>query len=169
MIVIALDDADLRGRIAGMLAALGDGGPAMAEIAEYLAESTRRRFLTETDPEGRAWAPRSPATLAAYAARNPPERPGRILTLHGQLSRTIAPFSGPAEAGVGSAAIYAAAMQFGMRKGDAGTDSRGRPIPWGDIPARPFLGLSAADRDAIGEIVAEWLARAAAGGGAQSA
>jgi len=34
------------------------------------------------------------------------------------------------------------------------------PIPWGDIPARPFLGLSDEDRSGILDIVSEALAAA---------
>ncbi|ODV11802.1 MAG: hypothetical protein ABT22_08435, partial [Thiobacillus sp. SCN 64-317] len=46
---------------------------------------------------------------------------------------------------IGSPMQYAAAQQFGMERGYAGTDRRGRPLPWGDIPARAFLGVSEQD------------------------
>lgn len=56
-------------------------------------------------------------------------------------------------------------MQFGAEQGAFGaiftTDERGRDhshlIPWGDIPARPFIGLSLADEASIHDIVAEFL------------
>ncbi len=51
---------------------------------------------------------------------------------------------------VGSTMEYAAMQQFGGRKSEF-------PHLWGDIPARPFLGLSAADKSAIDEIVSEYL------------
>ena len=57
-----------------------------------------------------------------------------------------------------SQATIAEAGQFGAR---IGTDKRGRsyfmPIPWGDIPARPFLGLSAEDRTGVLEILEEYV------------
>lgn len=37
--------------------------------------------------------------------------------------------------------------------------TRGRPIPWGDIPARPFFGLSADDRNEISDIIRRHLER----------
>jgi rhamnose transport system permease protein len=60
----------------------------------------------------------------------------------GSLSRSLFAFSGPDHAGVASPAIYGAVMQFGAAQGAFGTTARGAPIPWGSIPARPFLGRS---------------------------
>jgi phage gpG-like protein len=60
--------------------------------------------------------------------------------------------------------IYAAVQQFGAAKGAFGRTSRGAPIPWGNIPARPFLGISAEDEPLMLEIVAEWFQAAATGG-----
>ena len=37
---------------------------------------------------------------------------------------------------------YATPHQFVTEQGEFGLTSRGGPIPWGDIPARPFLGWS---------------------------
>ena len=54
---------------------------------------------------------------------------------------------------VGSTRIYAGAHQFGARRGACGTNKKGAPIPWGDIPARPFLGVSDADKKTILEII----------------
>jgi phage gpG-like protein len=62
---------------------------------------------------------------------------------------------------VGSPMIHAATMQFGAAQGAFGRTSRGGPIPWGNIPARPFLGLSQTDRAGVLEIIAEYLAGAA--------
>lgn len=54
---------------------------------------------------------------------------------------------------IGSTMEYSAAQQFGMKRGYAGANKRGSPIPWGDIPARPFLGISDQDRvDILGTI-----------------
>ena len=57
--------------------------------------------------------------------------------------------------------MYAAVQQFGARAGSlwSGKDRRGRnaKAPWGDIPARPYLGLSAKDERNIMEIVRDYL------------
>ncbi len=58
---------------------------------------------------------------------------------------------------VGSTMEYAAAQQFGMKAGYAGATKRGSPIPWGDIPARPFLGLSEQDRGMILDQISDHL------------
>ncbi len=88
MIEIALEDAAVRAALARLTGRLDDAAPAMAEIAEGLLEATRARFRTGTDPEGAPWAPRSPATLAAYARARPPKRPGETpLTLEGCVPR----------------------------------------------------------------------------------
>lgn len=55
--------------------------------------------------------------------------------------------------------VYAAVMQGGAAQGAFGRTSRGGPIPWGNIPARPFLGLSDSDRAGVLEIIAEYLGR----------
>ena len=64
---------------------------------------------------------------------------------------------GPDFVEIGTNKIYAAVMQFGAAKGAFGTDAGGSSIPWGAIPARPFLGISDQDRTNIAATVDEWL------------
>jgi phage gpG-like protein len=49
-------------------------------------------------------------------------------------------------------------MQFGAAKGSLGSGA-----PWGNIPARAFLGVSDEDRAKIHETIEEWLAKVAVG------
>ena len=58
---------------------------------------------------------------------------------------------------IGSNMPYSAVMQFGAKRGAFGQSSNGSPIPWGDIPARPFLGISSQDELNIREAIAGWL------------
>lgn len=51
---------------------------------------------------------------------------------------------------IGSSMEYAAMQQFGGRRAEF-------PNLWGDIPARPFLGLSAADKNGIDQTIADYL------------
>ncbi|MDO5087983.1 MAG: phage virion morphogenesis protein [Comamonadaceae bacterium] len=77
----------------------------------------------------------------------------------GALARTINyRVSGEREVRVGSPMVYAAAHQYGARQGSFGRTRRGGPIPWGTIPARPFLGLSATDQAQIVQLVRSYLA-----------
>lgn len=70
-----------------------------------------------------------------------------------RLSREIVYQVGPGQVEIGSAMIQAAVMQFGAR---ARSFTGGRN-PWGDIPARPFIGASDADIEALGRILSDHL------------
>jgi phage gpG-like protein len=61
----------------------------------------------------------------------------------------------------GSNLIYSAVMQFGAAQGAFGSMSNGSPIPWGNIPARPFIGVSAEDQSNIIATLEDWLEGAA--------
>lgn len=135
-------------------AAVGPAGmrPALKEIGEELAESTIRRFSSSTAPDGSRWAPNAAATLA----RKPGSRP---LVRDGFLANESISYQlvdGGVE--IGSSRIYAGTQQMGAKRGQYGRTSRGAPIPWGDIPARPFLGVSAADEQTILGILADHIA-----------
>ena len=171
MIKIEINDADVTAAFARLSAALTNLSPAMAETAELLRISTRDRIQAGTSPDGTPFAARSPTTLAAYAARK--QTSGGILVMTGTLQRQISVDSGSDFAEVGSDREYAAVMQFGAAQGEFGAaigrtkPSAKRPksqdyfvtLPWGNIPARPFIGLSDSDRSGIIEILEEWLAR----------
>lgn len=144
---------------------LADPRPLMQDIGAQQIAATRARFLAGLTPDGSVWAPKSPATLAAQAARGDPVD-NRPLIARGTLHRTLNYQVGAdgQSVTIGSGQIYAAVQQFGAAKGAFGaakgafgTDTRGRSIPWGDIPARPYLGLSDQDRTDIAAIITEWL------------
>ena len=138
-------------RLRALAAAGHDLTPAMRDVGEYLLRTTRKRFADEKDPEGAPWAPLSDSTKARKR-RNA----GRILTKHGHLGRQIVYRAGPAEVLVGSPLVYAGTHQFGAEKGSFGS-AGGRPIPWGDIPSREFLGLSEADGNEVETLVRDFL------------
>ena len=126
------------------LAACRDLTPAMADIGESLLNSTRDRFRTQTAPDGSSWATLSP-TYKARKRRNV----DKIGTLRGHLRATLAYDPGPESVVVGSPRIYAGTFHYGADRGDYGKTKHGVDIPWGDIPGRPFVGLSGTDRDDI--------------------
>lgn len=135
----------------------------LLEIGEDLAASTKQRFQTSTAPDGSKWAKNSPVTIARYVhgRKGTKTKDNKMLSKFGstrwdskkpliglskKLSHTITYIlRGHNELQIGSPMIYAATHQFGASKGEFGTTKRGAPIPWGTIPARPFLGLSTAD------------------------
>ena len=126
--------------------------PAMRDIGEYLVRTTRDRFSAEEAPDGTPWAPLSEATKARKR-RNA----GKILTLDGHLQGQLVYRESADQVEVGSPRIYGGVHQFGAKKGAFGSTSRGTPIPWGDIPARPFLGLSDADRDEVRDLLIDYI------------
>lgn len=138
---------------------LADLSPVMAQISEFLLDSTLERFKTGTAPDGSPWAAKSPTTIAAYERRKqtvsyrPLIGPSRMLSAASNFSTA----SGADFARISSRAIQSAVMQFGAGKGAFGANKAGRPIPWGDIPARPFLGLSAEDSNTVLTVLGNWM------------
>lgn len=170
MITIEINDQGVLEALRRLQARVGNLKPVLRGIGEVLIKSTKRRFATGTAPDGTPWAPNSPVTydrLATWhltkkgklskagAARLAGKKPliGETRRLSSQINAVL---QGDALL-VGSPMEYAATQQFGAEQGEFGTTRRGGPIPWGDIPARPFLGLSEADKRHILEIVAEAL------------
>ena len=109
----------------------------MPRLGEYLLTSTQDRFKTQTDPDGQPWEALKHPSLKKKNQR-------KILTLDGFLRKNLRyQVLGETTVQVGSNEPYAATHQYGR---DA-------------IPARPFLGLSAQDRQEIQAIIADWAAK----------
>lgn len=169
MIEINITTDEISTGLARLAAGLSNMSPVMAEISDYMYDATKNRFNTGIGPDGASWAARSPVTLAAYARRG--EKYGAVpLTKMGTMKRQIHKGYGADFAEVGSGAVQAAVMQFGAAQGEFGARI-GRTqktdkvkshdfftlLPWGNIPARPFLGISAEDETNISEIILEWM------------
>jgi phage virion morphogenesis protein len=159
MITIEIKNDQVTPALSNLADLFGDLTPLMGRLAQQLQTSTLDRFPTGRAPDGSVWAPKSPVTLA----RNPGyTRP--LIGRRGELSSTIGANWGADFAEISSARPQAAVLQFGAAQGAFGRTKRGGPIPWGNIPARPFFGISAQDETDILEIVAEWFQAAATGG-----
>lgn len=171
MIRLEINDTAANAALDALAEALSDMTPAMQEIGEFLTTSTKDRFATGAAPDGTPWAPKSEATRAAYLRRGDRVDDRPLFGPSGMLSRQIFSITTPTSVEWGSPMIYAAVMQHGAGQGAFGAaigkDSKGRDhfhhIPWGDIPARPFLGLSDTDVAGVQDIVAEYLAAASGG------
>ncbi|HLD66044.1 MAG TPA: phage virion morphogenesis protein [Pseudomonas sp.] len=133
---------------------LADPKPLLLDIGEMLVNSTRDRFSSEQGPDGQAWAALSPRYLATKSPN-----PGKVLQRRGDLVRQIFPQVEGATLLVGTDRVYGAVHQFGALQGKFGKTKRGAPIPWGNIPARPFLGLSDADENELTLIALDHLKR----------
>ena len=157
MIRVELKDDEISAALERLSAALTDMTPVMEDIGELLTRSTKERFVAGVDPKGNKWPGKSGTTLDIYQARGDRVDPRPLFGPSGRLSSEIAYTIGLDRKSVeiGSNQIYAAVMQFGAAKG-----SLGGGAPWGNIPARPFMGLSDRDQTNILETIDEWLERA---------
>ena len=160
---VTIDDSEVVAALDRLAAAGRDLTPAMRDVGEHLLNSVRERFRTETAPDGAPWAPLTAATRAKK-----PRNKGRILTQDGYLRGNLAYRADSDSVEVGSPSIYAGTHQFGAPAGSFGETSAGRPIPWGDIPARPFLvdaegALAPDDEAAVRDILLKHLTGAVEG------
>lgn len=116
-------------------------------VGERLLNSIADRFRDERDPQGNVWKRLSGATLESRRKKKIKSR--KILHERGGLEMSMLYKARADEVQVGSNLIYAALQQFG------GTISRkGKDVV---VPARPFLGVSDADKKAIEHIIEDRL------------
>lgn len=135
---------------------------ALKNIGQALVQSTRKRFAREEAPDGTAWQKLNPE----YAKT---KRGAKILQeqgMRGGLLGTIVWQLGARQVEVGTNKVYAAIHQFGgtivPKRADFLAFRLGGRLVFArkvTIPARPFLGISAADRGKILDIVADHIAQ----------
>lgn len=126
----------------GLRDAVRDGqdlGPAFEEVAGILAAASEDAFEAETSPEGQAWASLSQARTEQRARKG--SWPGKILQDDGILASSMQTDWGALFAQIGSNMAYAATHQHGR----------------GEIPERPFVGVSESDELAILDVIADHL------------
>jgi phage virion morphogenesis protein len=168
--------------IARLDAALASPTPLLRELGEYLLASTKDRFKAQAAPDGTPWQALSPRYLARKRRNK-----DKILTLRGFLRSQMAyQLEGADTVAVGSNLAYAAIHQFGgeiQRQAREGTIFRKQnkagalarrfskknakgavatKVKIGALtiamPARPYLGLSAADRGELQARTQDFLA-----------
>lgn len=114
-----------------------DTAPATKEISAILHDAVEEEFAQE----GRAekW---EGLKLSTRAAREKIGKwPGTILQVEGSLAASIHTEHDRYHAVAGTNMPKARTLQFGAKKGQYGKTKHGAPIPFGDIPARPFLRI----------------------------
>ncbi|CUH67989.1 phage virion morphogenesis protein [Thalassovita gelatinovora] len=159
MITEKFNATDALAGLARLDQGLGNPQQLMQDIGELMVERTKQRFKEGTTPDGTAWASNSAVTLKRKA---PETRP--LFGSTGRLSSEIFYEADATQVSWGSNLIYAAVQHFGASQGAFGSMSNGSQIPWGDIPARPFLGISEEDGLLLTELVEEWLEDLSQGG-----
>ncbi|MDR1889045.1 MAG: phage virion morphogenesis protein [Zoogloeaceae bacterium] len=150
--------------------------PAMLEIGESLAESTRRRFETSTAPDGTSWAPLAEGTVLARYQKMMGGLGKRHYKKDGSLNK---------KGEAAGARIQSASMKPLVDTGQLADSIRYQPIDGGagvevgtnrfgsaweggaaihqfgsekaHIPARPFFGLSTDDETTVLDILQSFL------------
>lgn len=157
MIRVELDDAAWRDAMRELVSKTQQLRPLYKAIGDVLEESTKQRFVDSKAPDGSAWKPNAQSTIDAYlgkfkgnyrkdgrlnkkgAARAAGKKP--LIGESRDLSTRINYAADTAGVTLGSPLVYAATHQFGR----------------GNIPARPFLGVSSADEGAIRDAILDYL------------
>lgn len=120
---------------------LKNPGTFYAAAADIMVSQTQTRFSEQRSPDGIAWAPLAPSTVAQRGSDRPIlERSGDLRRIKGESSISYA------KAGPSGPLPYAAIHQFG---GQAG---RGKSTT---IPARPYLGFGDEDITEIEDLAKE--------------
>lgn len=167
MLTVKYTDKLVQDRLSEIIGHAKNMRPAFLEIGEDLVESTKQRFPRGVAPDGSRWQTNSPVTIARYLgitggnfkkdgslSKKGEQRSSSKKPLTGE-TRTLAStinyrLKGAAGLAIGSPKVQAAMMQYGGTKAKF-------PHLWGDIPARPFLGVSTKDRTNILEITSRYL------------
>lgn len=124
------------------------------EIGEYLVSSTQERFRSETAPDGSSW----PQSVRAR------EEGGQTLSLTRRLRNSITYAARPDRVEVGTNDRRAVVHQYGKKI----RVKRAKYLKfkvakrWAqkkevEIPARPFIGISDSDQEAINDIIVDQL------------
>jgi phage virion morphogenesis protein len=115
---------------------------ALESIGGSLLASTQQRFLDEESPTGQGWKEHSEATELKRGSG------ADILRDHNHLFDSLDDKVDGSQVAVGTNMVYARIQHLG---GQAG---RGKKVT---IPARPYLGVSEADRTEIRDVIQEFL------------
>lgn len=165
--VIEVDDAQTQRWFGELIRRGQHTAPLMADIGEFLLETTQGRFDTGIGPDGIAWEP-----LADGSGRTPLTDTRRMrddispssgegwmeLTAHAKQARWHQEGTDPyvIEAKNGKA-LYWPGMQ--TRAGKDGSEGPAfvRKVNHPGLPARPFMGISQSDAEGIDRLSLAWL------------
>lgn len=154
MISVEVQSEETERLFAELSRRMSDTGPVLDAIGQILVSSTQLRFVDEESPDHVPWQPLSSVTLARRRKKG---GGAKILRDTGRLASSITYVAGDGSVSVGTNVDYANVHQYGQRKGASGRTKRNSPIPWGDIPARPFLGINDDDLKSIDELLESYL------------
>ncbi len=186
-VAFTLDDAAARAALVRAAEAAARPRGAMGAIGAHFVFSSQRNITQETSPDGVRWPPLSPRTAQKRIGRGR-RGTENMLRVKNRLYASIAYDAADAAVEWGSNVRYARVHQMGgvidmppragsvtlkkiRKKGGirtrfARTGAKGGEVKTVSIrghqvriPARPYLGISAWDRQRVPEVVTEYLER----------
>lgn len=171
-ITVKIDDAELQRTLAGIVGRCRDMRPVMKGVGGIIRESIRTNFREGGRPL--RWKPSKRGTADSI--------PGRMIGTLRDTNRLMNSFTNNADrdrVSVGTNVEYAATHHFGAKKGSFGAvaamvrahlrqsksgktsqvkeHQRRMRLPWGDIPARPFMLVQDEDIVDIKEALADYI------------
>lgn len=154
---LKIEDKVIQRRLQKLSAAGGNTKLAFQDIGEYLIQTIDERFTNQEDPDGNSWAELNDDYKET-------KKHQKILTESSELRQSYIYRASNNEVIAGSNLIYAGIHQFGGKtkahqirpkyKKALFWSGATSPVayvnhPGSDIPARPVLGLNAADKKEI--------------------
>lgn len=117
------------------------------QIGVEMVKSTVKHFENESGPDGSGWMPSWRVRMGG----------GQTLSDKGTLKASLDNDVRGNSVIVGTNLKKARTLQYGAARGKYGRTKYGVPVPWGNIPARPFLGISNDDRKLIMRILTNFV------------
>ena len=137
----------LKQKLSEIVAAISNMRNLWMSVGSYVQRQIiKERFDKEQTPDGSKWTPLAPATVKKRLKRHKSGNM-KILQDTGELRRSIAYEAGDFWVRIGSNLKYARTHQFGR----------------GHIPARPFLGITQAERVHISNMLRSYFQRVLGG------
>lgn len=179
-----LRDQAARQELEDLLGRMSDTRGFYASVGERLLASTKDRFREQNAPDGTPWTPLRPKTIKERERKK--LTPIAILRARGYLAGSINYQAGDDEVRIGSPVEYAGIHQLGgtieipsrqakiYRKKDERGNVGRRFVKKSEadtvtdvtipaysitIPARPYLGFTPDDEEAVLEDAVDWLSR----------
>lgn len=147
MIRVEIDDRNAHELLNELKRRMGNLTPVMDAVGQIIQSGTQQRFVDQQAPDGTPWAALSQVTLDR---RRKAGTGAQILRDTGRLMNSISYQVDGDTVTVFTNVVYAGMHQYGGKRTQF-------PHLWGDIPARPFLGYSASDEEAVLEVLNGYL------------
>lgn len=147
---VKIEQGKISERLSNLLLTDAKRAQMLDQIGEASVREIKMHFINQQTPRGIKW-------WKSKRALKDPSRPTMLNTLKLMNSITYKQSGGAVE--VGTDDIRAGTLNFGASKGQYGAMANGTPIPFGDIPARQFLGVSSQNEIKVRDIVNSFLRR----------